>query len=145
MPLNGLTSGIDNKLTFRDTSGILRFVQIESFTSKEDARTDKVIGMDGNVRHPKFHQGWSGSFVVDRTSNVMDNYIAFQEASYNLGLDQLPVTITQTISESDGSVSQYQYINCVLTMDNAGNYSGSEIVKQNFMFESSGRLRLVGG
>ena len=143
MPLNGLTSGIDHKLTFTDINGVQSFAILESFTSKEDATTDKVIAMDGTVRHPKFHQGWSGSFVLERNSNFMDNYIAAQEASYYEGLDQTPLTILETITENDGTVSQYQYTNVVIYLEDAGNYSGTEIVKQNATFMASRKLQLV--
>lgn len=143
MPLDGLTSGIDHKVSFIDSSGVLQFATIESFTSKEDATTDKKISMDGVVRHPKFHQGWSGSFSLQRSSNFMDSYIAQQEARYNLGLDQIPVTITETITEENGSLSQYQYTRAVLTLEDAGNYSGTEIAVQKVGFVAARKLRVA--
>lgn len=142
MPLNGLTSGIDHKVTFTDINGVEQFAIVESFQSKEDATVGKLIAMDGTVRHPKFHQGWSGSFVLQRNSDFTDAYIASQEASYYLGLDQLPVTITETITENDGTVSQYQYTNVVLTLDDAGMYSGTDIVKQTVTFMASRKINL---
>jgi len=143
MPLNGLSSGIDSKVTFTDLNGVLNFSIIENFTAKEDATTDKVVAMDGTVRHPKFHQGWSGSFMLERNSNFMDNYIAAQEAAYYRGLDQINVTISQTITENNGTVSQYQYTECVLYLEDSGNYSGTEIVKQSVSFVSARKLQLV--
>ena len=143
MPLDGLTSGIDHKLVITDINGVEQFALLESFTSKEDATVDKQIQMDGNVRHPKFHQGWSGSFVLQRNSPVTDAYFAAQEASYYLGLDQIPATITETITENDGTVSQWQYSQVVLTLDSAGNYSGTEIVKQSVSFNAARKFQLV--
>lgn len=143
MPLDGLTSGIDHTVQFIDTTGVLVFTKIESFTAAEDANIDKIVLMDGSVKHPKFHQGWSGSFVLDRNSNFMDAYIAQQEARYNLGLDQIPVTITENITESNGTISQYQYTNGVLKLDDAGNYSGTEIAKQRVTFMADRKLQLL--
>lgn len=143
MPANGLSTGIDHKLVFTDINGVQQFVIIESFTAKEDAVIGKEIAIDGTVRHPKFHQGWSGSFTLERSNNVMDNYIALQEASYYRGIDQLPMTITETITETNGNISQYQYTNVVLSLDNAGNWSGTEIAKQQITFNASRRLELV--
>jgi hypothetical protein len=137
MPANGLSTGIDHELVFNDISGVRQFVTLESFTAKEDATTDKVVAMDGTVRHPKFHVGWSGSFMLQRSNNVMDKYIALQEASYYQGIDQVPMTITETMTEVDGSVSQYQYTNVVITLDSAGNWSGTEIVRQSISFQAS--------
>lgn len=143
MPLDGLTSGIDHKITFVDINGVEQYSLLESFTSKEDATVSKEIQMDGNVRHPKFHVGWSGSFVLQRNSPFADSYFAAQEASYYLGADQLNLTITETIQENDGSVSQWQYAGVVLVYEDAGNYSGTEIVKQRVSFMCARKFQLV--
>lgn len=142
MPANGLNTGIDHKIVFTDATGVLQYAILESFSAKEDATTDKVIAMDGTVRHPKFHQGWSGTFVLQRDGNVMDRYIALQEASYYRGVDQIPMTITETITEADGSVSKYQYTNVVVLLGDAGTWSGTEIVKQSISFEASRKVLL---
>lgn len=142
MPANGLNTGIDHKIVFTDASGIQNFVIIESFSAKEDATTDKVVAMDGTVRHPKFHLGWSGSFVLQRDDNSMDRYIALQEAAYYRGTDQVPMTITETITEANGVVSKYQYTNVVVTLGDAGTWSGTEIVKQSVSFEASRKILL---
>lgn len=142
MPLNGLTSGIDTKITISDVTGVLAFAILQDFTAAEDATIDKKIAIDGTVRHPKFHQGESGSFSIQRNSDFCDVYFASQEAGYYLGQDQLPVTITQTISESNGTVSTWQFTNVVLKFDDMGNFSGTEIVMQKVSFMSSRRLNL---
>lgn len=143
MAANGLSTGIDHKLTFVDIDGVKNFEIIENFTAKEDATIGKEIAIDGTVRHPKFHQGWSGSFTLQRDSNFADHYFALQEASYYQGIDQLPLVITETITEPNGNVSQYQYTNVVLMMDDAGNWSGTEIAKQRITFMASRRQELV--
>ena len=143
MPLDGLTSGIDHKLVFTDVNGVENFQLIESFTSKEDATVDKLIQMDGNVRHPKFHVGWSGSFVLERNGAFTDAYFAAQEAAYYQGIDQQDITILETIQENDGTVSQWQYQRVVLTLEDAGNFSGTEIVKQNISFMAARKIQLV--
>jgi hypothetical protein len=143
MSLAGLTSGIDNKLSFIDLTGVKQFTYVESFTSKEDATVDKLVQMNGVITHPKFHMGWSGSFVLQRNSDFMDAYTATQEAAYYQGVGQIPMTITQTISESDGTTSQWQYTDVVITLDDAGQYSGTEIVKQRATFNAFRKNQLV--
>lgn len=142
MPVDGLDSGIQHKVSWIDSTGILRFQLIESFQSKEDATTNKHVQMNGEVRHPKFHMGWSGSFVLERSGDFMDSYIAAQEADYLRGIDQRPVTITETITEVDGTVSQWQYTNAVLTLENAGDWTGIEITKQNVTFQARRKIKI---
>lgn len=143
MPLNGLTSGIDVTLTITDSTGILYFALVESFTSKEDAVIDKLIQINGQVRHPKFHQGWSGALVLQRNSAVIDAYIATQEIRYYQGKDQREIVINQVITESNGTVSQWQYRDVVVALEDAGNYSGTEIVKQSLSFMCATKVQLA--
>lgn len=142
MPLNGLTSGIDITLTFTDINGVQQFAIVESFTSKEDATVDKLVQINGQVRHPKFHQGWSGTFVVQRNSALIDAYIAAQEIRYYQGLDQLEITINQLITESNGTISQWQYRDVIITLEDAGMYSGTEIVKQTVSYMAATKVQL---
>lgn len=142
MPLNGLISGIQSKISFIDADGVQNFTVLESFSAKEDATVSKYIAMDGTVRHEKFHSGWSGTCMFERNDNFLDRYIAAQESAYYLGLNQLPLTITQTITENNGDVTQYQYINAVLVLDDAGTYTGTDIAKQSVSYQASRRLSI---
>lgn len=142
MPAAGLTIGADSKLTFVDVNGINRFLLLSNFTFKEDANINKKVMMDGEVRLPKFHTGISGSFNIERSNNDTDAYFASQEAAYYLGGDQLPMTITQTITESNGTVSQYQFTNVVLVLENGGSYSGEESVSMSVSFMASRRKNM---
>lgn len=143
MPANGLTTGIDSKITFSDADGVRQFAILESFHSSENADAPEKVAMDGSTRFPKFHKGWKGSFTFQRTSDVLDRYIALQESEFYGGIDQLPGTITQTITNVDGSVSQYSFSNVVLILENAGDYTGTDIVTQTFSWMASRKQQLA--
>lgn len=141
--LDGLTAGQSNKIVFTSADGIEKFTILESFTAKEDAPISKEIAMDGTTRHPQFHQGWSGTAIFERGDHFLDDYIAAKERNYYLSGDQIDLTITQSISELDGTVTQYQFTGVVLTLEDGGNYSGTEIVKQSISFMAKRRLKLA--
>ena len=143
MPANGLSTGIDTKIYFSDANGVQQFAILESFQCAENANTPEKVGIDGTTRFPKFHLGWKGTFTFQRNSDVLDSYIAVQESLYYLGVDQLPGTITQTIIEIDGSVSQYSYSNVVLVLEDGGTWSGTDIVTQKFSFNASRKQKLA--
>ena len=143
MPANGLNYGIDVKITFTDATGVQQFAILESFSAAENANAPEKVAIDGTTRFPKFHFGWKGSFVFQRNSNVLDNYIALQEAQYYLGVDQLPGTITQTITENNGAISQFTYSNVVLVLEDAGHWSGTDIVMETFSFQASRKQQLA--
>lgn len=140
--LDGLTSGISTTLVFSDIDGVKSFVNLESFQVKEDASVLKKIGIDGIARHPKLHQGGSGTCSWQRGSASIDRYFMNQEANYYLGGDQVDMTITQTILEVDGTTTQITYQGCVLTLDDAGAYSGTDIVTQSATVMFKRRIQL---
>ncbi len=143
MPVNGLNSGLDVKITYSDANGVQQFAILQSFSASENANAPEKVSIDGTTRFPKFHMGWKGTFEYQRDSNVLDNYIANQESQYYLGVDQLPGTITQTITENNGTVSQYSYSNVVLILENGGTWSGTDIVMQSFSFLASRKQQLA--
>lgn len=143
MPLNGLNSGLDVTFKYTDANGVQQFSKLESFTMSENAPVLEQVAMDGSTRFPKFHQGWKGSAVFQRNSNAIDSYIALQETNYYLGADQLPGTITETIKENDGTVSQYQYTNVVLVLEDGGTSSGTDIIKQTLSIYASRKIQLL--
>lgn len=141
--LDGLTSGQSTKIVFTSPDGVQKFAILESFTAKPDSPTLKEIAIDGTTRHPHLPQGWSGTCVFQRGNHFLDDYIAAQETNYYLGGDQINLTITQSISELDGSVTQWQFTGVVPTLEDGGNYSGTEIVKQTMSFMGARRFKLA--
>lgn len=143
MALDGLTSGIDNTLTFTDVNGNLQVANIQNFTWKQDTNIPKKVQMDGVTRHPKFFQGSSGNFSVFRTNAVMEIYFSQSEAAYLLGGDQIPVTITQTIRNADGTINQFQFVNGVLDLTDGGTFSGDDVATQSISFMASQRIQTI--
>lgn len=141
--LDGLTSGQSTRLTIVDIDGVKNFSIIEAFSASENANIPDHTAMDGITRHPKFHMGWSGSFTYQRGSPALDNYIASSERNYYEGGDQVDATITQTISELDGTKSEWQFTGCVFMLTDGGQYSGTDIVKQSVTFKAKRKIRLL--
>ncbi|MFD2271836.1 hypothetical protein ACFS07_13390 [Undibacterium arcticum] len=54
----------------------------------------------------------------------------------------MPVTITETIQEVSGSISQYRYLQVLLTLEDAGNYKGDDSVHQKMRFVAARRVKV---
>jgi len=143
MPLNGFSVGRDVSLNINTSTGTLNLSLITSFKSRQQVVKKSIKGLDGKTRTLKFPNGWAGSFDVERQDATLDDYIAQDEANYYAGQDNPTITITETITEVDGSVSQYQYKNCTLTLSDAGDKKGDDTIKQSLEFESEQRLKLT--
>ena len=142
MPLNGYSVGRDVSLTIIGPAGPLNFNQITSFMAKQDITDQKVKGLDGITRHVRFPDGWAGSFEIERQDSTVDDYFAGLEANYYAGLNELPVTITEIITEVSGAVSQYRYLQTLLKIEDAGTWKGDATVKQKVSFVASRRIRV---
>lgn len=142
MPLNGFSVGRDVSLDIIGPAGPLRFNLVTGFNSKPDITDQKVKGLDGITRHVRFPDGWSGAFDVTRSDSTIDDYFAQIEANYYAGLNEQPCTITETITEVSGAVTQYRYLQVLLKLDDAGQWQGDQTVKQKVSFVAARRVKV---
>ena len=142
MPLNGFSVGRDISLDIIGPSGPLRFNQVTGFDSKPDTTDQKIKGLDGITRHLRFPDGWSGSFSLERQDSTVDDYFAQVEANYYAGRNEQPITITETIREANGSISQYRYLQVLLKLDSAGSWAGDKSVPQKISFVAARRVKI---
>jgi len=73
---------------------------------------------------------------------IVDNYFATLESQYYAGANQLPGTIYETISEPDGSLTQWRYTGVVLKLEKAGEFSGDKKVEQSVSFMASQKVKV---
>lgn len=142
MPQNGFSVGRDLSLDFVTASGPMSIGLITKFTRKQDTTEKKVKGIDGVTRHVRFFDGWSGSIEITRQDATLDNYFTQLEADYYTGVSEQACTITETISETNGSISQYRYLGVLLKFDDAGDSSGDDTVSQKLSFLASRRIKV---
>lgn len=139
MPINGISIGKDTQITLDDNNGNIVTTRTKAFSAKAKYSSKETVALDGVNRHLNIPIGWEGSFDAERTSNALDLFINRLERIYTSGAPVPLITITQTIQEADGSVTQYQYNGSVITLDNAGDWKGDDYVTQKVNFMSSER------
>lgn len=140
MSQQGLTEGRDNTVLIILPDGTqLRLGQVTDFDAKPDTNEEKIVQMDGAVRHLQHDQGWSGTFNMIRSNPALDAYFAAREANRRVGIDDAPCTIIQFVREATGAISQFRYERCVLTFTDPGKFSGAQSVKQTLSFKAETR------
>lgn len=142
MPQQGFTIGRDITTSISTTSGILAPLGITRFTKKQDVTQKKVKLITGITKNLTFPDGWSGSFVVSRSDSSIDDYIAAIEANFFSGLDSDSITITETIVEASGGISQFQYTGVTFSLENAGEAAGDTEVEQTLNWVAERRIKL---
>jgi len=112
------------------------------FTSKQDAKALDSKGLDGINRVASLPDTWSGDFSIDRSGSGVDDMIAAIEAQYfNTGVLN-NFRITQTISEANGTITQYRYDGVAISLPDAGDWKGDAFVKQKISWKASKRLKM---
>ncbi len=143
MPINGFSVGRDVTLNVITPGGPIPFGLVTKFSSKPVVSEAKVKGLDGVTRHVRFPDGWQGSFDCERQDSTLDDYFAQIEANYYAGLDEKPCTITETITETTGAITQYRYIGVLFKLDDAGEWEGDKTVKQRLSFVAEQRIKVA--
>lgn len=143
MPQNGFNVGRDVGLTIVTGSGPLTLNLITGFQSKQETTETNIKGIDGATRFVRFINGWTGGFTLERQDATLDRYFAQIEANFYAGINETPVTLTETITEVDGSVSQFRYLGVLLKYDDAGEYRGDATVKQTMSFVATMRKQIA--
>ncbi len=140
--LDGLTSGQSARITFTQAGVTLGFAILQNFQMTKNTNVITSIDITGKARHPQIHTDWTGSATYFRGGPEIDNYFADQERDFYLGGDQVNCTITETIQELNGAVSQWQYTDVTLQLADSGTYSGEDIVMQTINLFADRKIRL---
>lgn len=141
MPLNGISVGKDIVVQFANTSGTVVQNRVKNFHAKQKNSKRETIALDGINRHLNIPIGWEGSFEMERTSNAVDTFLFQLEQTYLSGGTIPLITITETITEESGQVSQFQYQGCVIELDSAGDWKGDELITQKVNFSAQAKVQ----
>lgn len=142
MPQNGYSIGRDITLNLVTSSGTLQVTGITSFKSKQETTEEKVKQINGTVDNVRFFEGWSGTFMIERKDATLDQYFCQIEQDYFAGIQDGYVTITETITEQNGNVSQFRYRKVLLKLDDAGEWAGDKTVKRSMSFVASRKINV---
>lgn len=142
MPINGLNVGRDVSIVINTPQGVQRFSYITSFKCDPVTGDLKTTGLDGRTRHGIVHEGWEGEIDFDRDDPSFDTFWADVEDAYHSGLDQLAGTISETIVEPGGGISQYRYDNVTFKMKSLGDKKGNDHIKGKMGFFAERRIKV---
>ena len=143
MPANGLSIGKDVSTVIRTSGGVKRFSYITGFDANPVTEDLKSVGLDGRARHAVIHNGWEGELDYDRDSDGFDSFWAQLEDDFHNGVDVLPGTITETITEPNGGISVYRYDNVVYKAKKMGAKKGNDLIKGQLGFSAERRIKVA--
>lgn len=114
---------------------------VTGFTAAQEVKHQRADPLNSTPIEFTTPSGWRGQFQVDRGSSVVDDLVASIESAFWSAGTIGSGTIYQYVTETDGSLSTYEFIGVSLVLSNAGNYQADNIVKQTIGFFASQRVR----
>ena len=121
---------------------VLRLGNVTDFDAKPNTKDLKSEGIDGIVRHAIIPGGWTVTLSIDRQDRGVDDFFAQFEADYYAGKTLRNMTITESINEADGTISQWRYVGVALKLDDNGKRKADEYVKMKMSGHCAKRLRV---
>jgi hypothetical protein len=142
MPYNTFTIGSDCQIVVMGPFGRVDLAHVTGFEAHQMTLALRVDRLDGVQLGAELPKGWTGSFMLDRGSSAVDDFIAQIEQAYLAGQTINAGTLYQYVNEPDGSASTYQFNGVVFKLTSAGVYKGDAAVTQKLDFYASGRIRV---
>lgn len=142
MPYNTFTIGSDCQIVVMGPFGRVDLAHVTGFEAHQMTLALRVDRLDGVQLGAELPKGWTGSFMLDRGSSAVDDFIAQIEQAYLAGQSIPAGTLYQYVNEPDGSTSTYQFNGVVFKLTSAGVYKGDAAVTQKLDFYASGRIRV---
>jgi hypothetical protein len=134
--------GRDCQVVVMGPYGRIDLAHVTQFDSRQATSSVRVERIDGTALAAELPKGWEGQFELERGSSAVDDFVARIESSYFAGQAIAPGTLYQYVTETDGSVSTYQYDGVVFKLSQAGVWRGDQAVKQRLEFFASTRQRI---
>jgi hypothetical protein len=131
--------GRDIRLDINLADGsVLTLPEIIDYDIKPTNHTDSFVNIQGRPVHNVIPQGGNLTINLKRVDSTIEDFQAAFEANYYAGAPLLKGTLTETISNPDGSIIQYQCQGVVLIIEDMGTWKGETAVSQQIkgMYET---------
>ncbi len=142
MALTNFSVGRDTQLVVMGPAGRVDLAHVTGFEARQVTQSVRVSRLDGTPLGAELPKGWEGSFDLERGNSAADDFIAAAELQYFNGAIAVPGTMYQYVTETDGSVSTYQYDSVTFKLASAGQWKGDNSVKQTLDFFAARRRRV---
>lgn len=142
MPVQGFSIGRDVAIDINMPQGPVRFSNVTDFSAQPIYTGIESKGIDGINRFGEIPSGYNISVTIDRANANLDKAFAYLEALYYAGQNVPASSVTETITEPDGSVTQWRYSGIAFKFDDHGSWQGDAKVTQKFSGKASLRTQL---
>jgi hypothetical protein len=123
-------------------NGRVDISHVTGFENRQLTSPVRISRLDGTQLGAELPKGWEGSFEVERGSSALDDFISGLEQDFYNGGGTQTGTMYQYVTETDSSVSTYQFDGVVFKLTSAGAWKGDASVKQKLEFYATRKRRI---
>lgn len=142
MPLTAFSIGRDTQLVVMGPSGRVDISHVTGFESRQLTSPVRISRLDGTQLGAELPKGWEGNFEVERGTPALDDFVSCLEQDFYNGGGIQPSTMYQYVTETDSSISTYQFDGVVFKLTSAGTWKGDFSVKQKLEFYATRKRRI---
>lgn len=113
---------------------VLTLPEIIDYHLTPKTHMDHFVLLNGRPVNNAIPQGGEGTIDLKRVDSTVENFQAQFEANFYSGAPQLKGTLTETINNPDGTVTQYQCQGVILLIEDMGQWKGETAVTQKIKF-----------
>lgn len=130
MPSNAGSVGVDYSFGFYDgnTGTTVDLGDVQNVSVKAQNHPIKSQPYNGPPRFDYIPDGYKIDFTITRTVAVLEDLAVVREARFNQGLGNKPGYLSQSVNNTDGTVSRYQYTGFVFFLTDHGEVSREKTV-----------------
>jgi hypothetical protein len=139
---NAFNVGHDISVVFNLPQGPVAFAIMTDHARKQLTKDLESHGIDGVCRYVTIPSGWEGTLEIDRANPLLDQAIAYLNGLYYSGAPVPYSTISEVISEIDGSVTSWQFTHVTFKVEDLGSWKGDAKVTQKLGWKASFRRKM---
>lgn len=145
MSQNGMSTGRDYTLSYydADTNSIVELGDVQNVKITARKHDIKSQPYNNDPRFGYIPDGYAVTFEIVRTGPELENFQLTQNTRFSEGLSNKAGFLNETITETDGSVSRYQYTKFVFFITDIGTITREAPVKMSAEGMASSKVPLA--
>ena len=145
MAVNSMSVGKDYVLVFVDgnTGAPVEFGDVQTFTITANKHDIKSSPYNDVPRFGYIPDGYKISFTITRVDSRLEDYQLDANERFNGGIHERAGYLNETVRNSDGTVSRYQYTGFVFWLGDIGDVSRDKVVSLKADAWASDKVRIA--
>jgi len=145
MSANNMGAGVDYSFIYYDgnTASTVDLGDVQNVKITPHYTTIQSDPYNAVPRFDYVPNGWSISMTITRTSPALENFMIDLDKKFNAGIALKPGYLNETITNPDGTKSNYQYTKFVFRITEHGDVDRKKAVVMTIMGAASDRVQIA--